>query len=570
VKVSDLYMPTLREVPADAKLASHRLLLRGGYIRPVCAGVFSYLPLGFRVLRRIEQIVREEMDRAGALEVFLPVLNPADIWRKTGRWDTFEPPLLRLKDGAGRDFALGPTHEEITTDLVAQDLRSYRQLPVTLYQIQTKFRDELRPRGGLIRCREFVMKDAYSFDTGPKGLDNSYRAMYDAYCRVFDRLGMPTIICEASAGSMGGSETREFMMPCDDGEDTLFVCDQCDYTANGECAESRRAAPSRTPDRLGQPELIDTPNARTVEEVCAMLDVSPEQLVKTLLYVADGKFVAALVRGDREINEGKLAGHLGVGELRMATETEIEEVTGAPLGFTGPVGLPDSVAILADHDIAAMSDFVVGANKADAHLVAVDVGKDFTVGEYADIREAAEGDGCPRCEGGLLRIQRGIELAHVFKLGQKYALDLGAMYSDENGEEATATMGCYGVGISRIMAALVEHYHDDDGIAWPMAVAPYHVAILVLDREPALLAKAEAVCTQLQAQGYETVIDDRDERPGVKFKDADLIGYPIRIVIGKRTASEGTVEVRRRKDQEELVVPAGEALAAVTELAGGA
>ncbi len=570
MKVSELYIPTLREVPADAKLPSHRLLLRGGYIRPVCAGVFSYLPLGVRVLRKVEQIVREEMNRAGALEVFLPVLNPADLWKKTGRWESFEPPLLRLEDSAGRDFALGPTHEEIVTDLAAQDLRSYRQLPFTLYQIQTKFRDELRARGGLIRCREFVMKDAYSFDTGPEGLDNSYNAMYDAYCRIFERIAMPVVICEASAGSMGGSDTKEFMMPCDNGEDTLFLCDQCEYTANAECAESRRVHPSRTPDRLGQPEMIDTPDARTVEEVCQMLDVGPEQLVKTLLYVADGEYVAALIRGDREINETKLSNLLGAAELRMATETEIEEVTGAPLGFTGPVGLPDSVRIMADHDIAAMSDFVVGANKADAHLVAVDVEKDFTVGEYADIRETIEGDGCPRCEEGLLRLQRGIELAHVFKLGQKYAQDLGAAYSDEKGEEAIVTMGCYGVGVSRIMAALVEGSHDENGVIWPMAVAPYHVAVLVLDREPSLMATAEGICSQLEQGGFETVIDDRDERPGVKFKDADLIGYPIRMVIGKRTASEGTVEVRRRKDQEELVVPSDEALEAVKKLAAEA
>lgn len=570
MNVSELYIPTLREVPADAKLPSHRLLLRGGYIRPVCAGVFSYLPLGFRVLRKIEQIVREEMDRAGALEVFLPVLNPADLWKKTGRWESFEPPLLRLKDGAGRDFALGPTHEEIITDLAAQDLRSYRQLPFTLYQIQTKFRDELRPRGGLIRCREFVMKDAYSFDASREGLDRSYGAMYDAYCRIFDRLGMPYVICEASAGSMGGSDTREFMLLCENGEDTLFRCDKCDYTANAECAESRSVASSAAPDRLGEPELIETPNARTVEEVCAMLDVSPEQLVKTLLYVADGQYVAALIRGDREINEVKLSSQLGAADLRMATEAEIEEVTGAPLGFTGPVGLPRNVKIVADHDIAAMSDFVVGANKADAHLVAVDADKDFTVDEYADIRAAMEGDGCPRCEEGLLRIERGIELAHVFKLGQKYAEDLGAMYSDENGAEATAIMGCYGVGVSRIMAALVEHGHDKNGIVWPMAVAPYHVSILVLDREPDLMATADRICSQLEEQGFETVVDDRDERPGVKFKDADLIGYPIRIVIGKRTASEGTVEVRRRKDEEELVVPAAEALEAVRKLAAEA
>jgi prolyl-tRNA synthetase len=567
VRLSALYTPTLREVPAEAKLASHRFLLRGGFIRPVCAGVFSYLPLGLRVLHRIEQIIREEMNRAGALEAFLPVLNPGDLWKKTGRWDSFQPPLLKLKDGAGRDFCLGPTHEEIMTDLVAQDLRSYRQLPVTLYQIQTKFRDELRPRGGLIRAREFIMKDAYSFDTGPESLDRSYHAVYDAYCRMFERMGLPAVIVEASAGSIGGSETKEFMLACEDGEDTLFLCDQCNYAANGECAESRRKPQRPTCSQLDEATLIDTPNARTVDEVCALLDVTPDQLVKTLLYVADGAFVAALVRGDRELNETKLASHLGATALRMATEAEIQQVTGAPVGFTGPVGLPDQVKTIADLDVAGMCDFVVGANRADAHLVAVDVGRDFSVQEYADICSAMAGDDCPRCEGGLLKLIRGIELAHVFKLGTRYSTALDAVYSDEQGAEQVATMGCYGVGVSRILAALVEHFHDDDGIAWPLAVAPYAAAILLLDADPALATIAETVAGQLGEGGFETVIDDRDERPGVKFKDADLIGYPIRVVVGRRTASEGTVEVRRRKDKAELVVLAAEALDAVRKLA---
>ena len=570
MKFSQLYIPTLREVPADAKLVSHRLLLRGGFIRMVCAGVFSYLPLGLRVLRKVEGIVREEMDRAGALEVLLPALSPADLWQQTGRWWSFQPPPLKLKDGAGREFLLGPTHEEVMTDLAAQDLRSYRQLPFTLYQIQTKFRDELRPRGGLIRAREFVMKDAYSFDADRASLDASYQAMYDGYVRILERLKLPVVICEASAGSMGGHDTKEFMLVCDEGEDTLFLCDSCDYASNAECAHSRRPDVARSGARMADRELVETPNARTVEEVCEMLGVTPDMLVKTLLYVADGKHVAALVRGDREINETKLAGHLGAAELRMATEAEIGQVTGAPLGFTGPVGLPDSVTIVADHDIAAMHDFVVGANQADAHYVAVDVGADFEVGEYADIRSAMEGDPCPRCENGLLMAKRGIELAHVFKLGQKYAEDLGCVFSDEHGQETVATMGCYGVGVSRIRSALVEQLNDENGIIWPAAAAPYHAMVLLLDNEPDLMATAEQLVTDLQAAGLEAIIDDRDERPGVKFKDADLIGCPLRIVVGKRTKSEGTVEVRRRKDQAEKVVPVAQAVAAARELADGA
>ena len=566
MRVSDLYIPTLREVPAEATLASHRLLLRGGYIRMVCAGVVSYLPLGLRVLRKIEGIVREEMNRAGAIEALLPALNPGDLWKKTRRWWTFNPPPLRLKDGAGRDFVLGPTHEEVMTDMVAQDLRSYRQLPVTLYQIQTKFRDELRPRGGLIRAREFVMKDAYSFDTDAECLDRSYQAMYDAYCRIYERCHLPVVICVASAGAMGGSETREFMLACEDGEDTIFVCDTCDHTSNAECAESRRRPPTPVPDQMGERELVETLGARTVEEVCEMLDVQPDQLVKTLLFAADDGYVAALIRGDRELNETKLLAVAGAEELRMAAAAEIEEVTGAPLGFTGPIGLPDSVRIIADHDIGAMADFVVGANQADAHYVAVDVGKDFEVTEYADIREAREGDRCPKCEDGLLKVLRGIELGHVFKLGDKYAKDLNCVYSDEEGKEQVCTMGCYGIGVSRILAAIVEQYHDKDGIKWPRGVAPYDIAVLLLDNEPELVEIAEKLTSDLEAAGYETVLDDRDERPGVKFKDADLIGYPLRIVIGRRTAENGTIEVRRRMDAEEAVVPVAEGLAAIENL----
>lgn len=570
MKLSELYVPTLREVPADARLASHRLLLRGGFIRMVCAGVFSYLPYGLRVLRKIENIIREEMNRAGALEVLLPALNPGDLWKATRRWWTFQPPPLKLKDGAGRDFLLGPTHEEVVTDLAAQDLRSYRQLPFTLYQIQTKFRDELRPRGGLIRAREFLMKDAYSFDADEASLDRSYQAMFDAYVRIFQRLSLPIAICEASAGSMGGHDTKEFMLVCDDGEDTLFLCDQCDYAANAECAESGRPERAQSTDSWGERELVTTPNARTVDEVCELLGVTPDQLVKTLLYFADGKPIAALVRGDRELNETKLTNYLQATELRMATEAEIEELTGAPLGFTGPVGLPESVRIIADHDIAAMHDFVVGANQADAHFVGVDVGVDFEVNEYADIRSAMEGDPCPRCETGLLKARRGIELAHVFKLGRKYAEDLGCVFADDEGREVVVTMGCYGIGVSRIMSALVEQYHDENGIIWPLAAAPYHVVVLLLDSDPELASLVDRVTSQLEAAGFEVVIDDRDERPGVKFKDADLVGYPLQVVVGRRAKMEGAIEVRRRRDREERVGPVDQVVSAARELALGA
>jgi len=572
-RASRLHLPTLRKAPAEAKLASHQLLVRGGFIRPLAAGVFSYLPLGFRVLQRVVRVVREEMDRAGAQEVLLPILNPGELWRRTGRWESFRPPLMKLEVG-GADFCLGPTHEEPCTDLAAADMASYRQLPMTLYQITPKFRNELRPRGGLVRAREFIMKDAYSFDADHAGLDASYQAMYDAYVRILERLQLPTAVVQADAGSMGGWGTLEFMLATPDGEDTLYLCSQCDYAANAECATSPPAEPVEPPAD-GQPQRVETPNARTVEEVCRQLGCAPALLVKTLLFRAgdaagDGRFVAALVRGDRELNETKLANQVRAAELRMANVAEIEEATKAPQGFSGPVGLPAAVAIIADPEVLAMRDFVVGANQADAHLTGVNHGRDFRVDEVVDLRQAVAGDRCPRCGQGELQQQRGIELAHVFKLGTKYAEDLGAVFADQEGHERPAVMGCYGFGISRAIAALVESWHDQDGIVWPLAAAPYDVAVLVLDLEPALLERAEQLAAAAEQHGFEVLMDDRDLRPGVKFKDADLIGYPLQVVVGRRARDEGLLEVRRRRDREERVVPVEGVPEALRELAEGA
>jgi len=572
-RASRLHLPTLRKAPADAKLASHQLLMRGGFIRPLAAGVFSYLPLGFRVLQRVTGVVREEMDRAGAQEILLPLLNPGEVWKRTGRWDSFRPPLMKLEVG-GADFCLGPTQEEPCTDLAAADLSSYRQLPMTLYQITQKFRNELRPRGGLVRTREFIMKDAYSFDVDNDALDVSYQAMYEAYVRVMQRLRLPTVIVHADAGSMGGWGTLEFMLVTPDGEDTLFLCSRCDYAANAECATSPPPAPA-SPPADGKPTLVETPNARTVEEVCRQLGCAPTLLVKTMLYRATdgagaGRFVAALVRGDRELNETKLANHVRAADLRMATVAEIEEATRAPQGFTGPVGLSDTVTILADPEVLAMTGFVVGANRADAHLTGVNHGRDFSVHEVVDLRQAVEGDRCPRCDAGELQQHRGIELAHVFKLGTKYAVDLHAVFADEAGQERPAVMGCYGLGISRVIAALVEHGHDQDGIVWPLEAAPYDVAVLVLDLEPALLETAEQFAAAAEEQGFDVLLDDRDLRPGVKFKDADLIGYPLHVVVGRRTRDEGVVEVRRRRDRAERVVPTDGVVEALRELAAEA
>ncbi len=557
---SQYYIRTLRDAPSEAEIPSHRLLLRGGFIRPVGAGIFNWLPLGQRVLQKVEQVIREEMNAAGAHEVLMPVLHPRELWEKSGRWDTFQPTPLRTADRSEREFCLGPTHEEVITDLVALDLDSYRDIPVTLYQIQVKFRDELRPRGGLIRCKEFIMKDAYSFDRDREGLDRSYDAMYDAYVRIFKRLNLPVVTVEAEAGSIGGTDTREFMLLCENGEDTVYMCDSCDYASNAECATSSPPKPI-DPATESSRELVDTPDAKTVEQVTGMLDTTPDRLVKTLLFRTDDSFVAALVRGDRELNEFKLARHVEGDELRMAYNAEVQELTGAPVGFAGPVGLPDDVRIIADHEVRAMSDFVTGANQDDAHFVDVNLGADFEVDEWEDLRAACHGDVCAHCESGELQAHRCIELAHVFKLGTKYSAALDATFSDENGNDQPCIMGCYGVGVSRIVAALVEEYHDENGIMWPPEAAPFDANILLLSPDDEeLRAIADKLYSDLQDNGLEVLYDERDTSPGIKFAEADLIGSPVRIVVGRTTRNEGKVELRRRADgHAELAEVAGAA-----------
>lgn len=570
MRASRYWAPTLRQAPVEAEIISHKLLMRGGFVRPLTAGIFDWMPLGLRVLRKVEEVIRQEMDRAGALEVHLPVLAPRELWEQSGRWDTFNPTPFRVQDRTERWFCLGPTHEEVMTDLVATDLKSYRDLPLTLYQIQVKFRDEMRPRGGLLRVKEFFMKDAYSFDVDRAGLDASYEAQYQAYLRIIQRLDLPLLIVKADAGSMGGSDTREFMILTEAGEDTLFVCDKCDYAANAECAAVPKPEPTGAPNRCGDATLVETPGMKTVEQVCEFLETTPDNLAKTLLLNADGKIVAAMVRGDRELNEFKLKNLLGAAVLRMATPEEVLAATGAQVGFSGPCQLHDDVNIVADFEIGTMTDFVVGANRDDAHLCCVNVERDFVVDQWADIRHAEPGDKCPECADGYLRTVKGIEIGHVFKLGTKYSEALGAKFLDENGQEQVAIMGCYGFGVSRAVAALAEVHNDENGLVWPLSVAPFQVAILLLDPDVHDLGQvADDLEQQIEAAGHDVMVDDRDERPGVKFKDADLIGYPIQIVVGKRTAQEGTVEVRRRKDKEQRVVPVAEALAAVKELMEG-
>jgi prolyl-tRNA synthetase len=560
MRVSWMYAPTLRELPAEAEIASHRLMLRAGLMRKLVSGVYSYLPLGYRVIRRVEQIVREEMDRQGGLEILMSALQPAELWKASKRWDEYGPEMFKLEDRNGREFCLGPTHEEIFTALIRDEVRSYRQLPLLLYQIQTKYRDEIRPRFGLMRAREFIMNDLYSFDRDEAGLDVSYRKMYEAYSRVFFRCGISYMVVEADVGAMGGTDSHEFVIVTESGEADLVFCTKCRYAANVERAEC--LPPKRVADSELLPlEQVETPEMRTIEEVSGFLGVPPSQLVKTLIYIADGAPVAVLVRGDRDLNEAKLRRALDATDVALADEETITRVTGAPVGFAGPIGLAVDT-LIADLEIEAMTNFVVGGNARDLHVGNVNVGRDFTVTRYADLRNAVGGDPCRRC-GAPLNAAKGTELGHIFKLGTKYSKALGARYIDENGQEYPIVMGSYGIGVTRTVAAIIESNHDDDGIIWPMSVAPYHAIVIPINvTEEPQRTKAEEIYSELGRRGVEVVLDDRNERPGVKFKDADLIGYPIRIVVGPRRLETGQVEVKLRKSKEARMVD----IAAVPDL----
>ena len=564
MRASRLFFPTLRKIGAEAELASNRLLVRGGFIRQLIAGVYSFLPLGWRVLRRIEQIVREEMDRAGAQELLLPALQPRDLWeRMPGKLASFGPELMQLTDRNDRELCLGPSHEEVITHLVTGEIRSYRELPKTLYQIQVKFRDQSRPRGGLIRAREFLMKDAYSFDSDWDSLDRSYDVMVEAYHRILSRCEIPYRTVDAPAGPIGGRDTLEFQLVCEAGEDRLLLCSSCEYGATPEQADFLplpAAAPTRPGDASREPlTRVATPDQHTVDQVTAFLGVPASRLVKTLLYVADGRVIAGLVRGDHDLNEEKLRAAAGASKLTMADAKQVEQVSRAPVGFAGPVGL-EGVELFADEELKSLANFVTGANEADAHLVNVNFDRDFKVTRWARLRCAQEGDPCPRC-GRPLEDKRGIELAHVFKLGTKYSEALGATFTDQEGERKPFVMGCYGLGISRMMAAIAERWHDDDGLSWPREVAPFAAVVLVMNQEDgAQAALGEEVAAKLEAMGVEVLLDDREERPGVKFKDADLIGIPLQVVVGRK-AAERQVEFRVRRDRGSELLAVEEAIA---------
>jgi len=551
LKSSELFYPTLREVPSEAEIISHQLLLRAGFIRKASGGVYTYLPLAYRVIRKIQNIVREEMDRAGGQEVLMPIVQPAELWQKSGRWEVYGDEMFRLQDRHKRHFALGPTHEEMITTLVDGDVHSYRDLPMLLYQIQNKYRDEIRPRFGLMRGREFIMKDLYSFDIDNDGLDKSYQKMYQAYNRIFQRLGLSYRVVEADSGAIGGNESHEFMVLADTGESEIVYCDSCDYAANVEKAICSAVGTSNE-SALLKMEKIHTPGQRTIQDITEYLGIPSHKQVKTLMYCADGDLVAALLRGDRELNEIKLKNALGCNELVMADEAVVKQSTGAGFGSLGPVGM--NVKIYADLEVANMSNFACGANEDDYHLKNVNMGRDFVPEAIIDLRNAVAGDPCPVCTGSLKTV-RGIEVGHIFKLGVKYSQAMGATFLDPNGQARPFVMGCYGIGISRTMASAVEQNYDENGIIWPIPIAPYHIIVVPvnINKEDQMKA-AYLIYETLQQDGLEVLIDDRDERAGVKFKDADLIGIPVRITIGPKALQENKVEVKKRWDKEvELV-----------------
>lgn len=541
-------IPTMKEVPADAEVPSHQLMLRAGLVRQLMAGAYSYLPLGYRALRKAEAIVREEMERAGAIEVFLPALQPIDLFERTGRKDAFGNVLINFEVKRGDrkvHLALGPTHEEVITDLISKIVTSYRQLPFTLFQIQTKFRNEERPRFGVLRTSEFLMKDAYSFSTNLEQLDAAYQAMYDAYCRIYARCGLEYLPVEAESGPIGGDASHEFMVPAGNGEDQIVRCPSCSYAANTERADTGRT-PTEITAGADADELttVDTPGVTTIEQVSTMLGCEPSQMIKTLIYVADEKPVAVLIRGDHEANEGKIRRALGATSVDLADEATIKEVTGAPVGFAGPVGI--GCEIIADHDVALIASAVTGANAGDAHFTGVAVGRDYELATTHDLRDAGNGDPCPRCDG-TLEIVHGIEVGHVFKLGTKYSESLGAEFVDENEKRHPIIMGCYGVGVNRIVAAICETRYDENGIVWPLSVAPYEVEIIPLNiADEEVMSVANRCYDELTSAGVDVLMDDRKARPGFKFKDADLIGIPLRLVIGGKGLKEGQVEIKWR------------------------
>ncbi|HJL00996.1 MAG TPA: proline--tRNA ligase [Polyangiaceae bacterium LLY-WYZ-15_(1-7)] len=580
MRFSQAFLPTVKEVPKDAVDASHVLLLRGGYIRMIGAGIYEMLPLGQRVLKKIIAILREELDAAGCQEVLMPAILPASYFQETGRWDVYGDVLMRLKDRKGGDYHLAPTHEEIITDMVRRDVRSYRQLPLNLFQIQMKYRDEPRPRAGLMRCREFLMKDAYSFDVDDAAARKSYATMRSAYERIFTRLGLDFRIVEADSGQIGGDTSAEFQILAQSGEDRIVACDACDYAANVEVAEARipEAEPPKEADMKPR-ELVETPGTKTIEQVVAFFEkegFGVEDVIKSLVYVApkadgESEMVMALVRGDHEVNEVKLARLMGVDEVHLASDEDVGRLLRTKVGYVGPVkdALPEGVSIrvVADHAVGSILNGVAGATKTQYHFRHVNFGRDFDA-ELHHLRQVGDGDECPRC-GGTLHAYRGIEGGHIFILGTHYSSKMNATFLDDDGEAKPFVMGCYGIGVTRLMAAAIEQHHDDDGIQWPLSIAPYQVIVLPLGNDEQVAAKAEAIYEGLKAKGVEVLLDDRAERPGVKFKDADLVGIPLRVTIGNRGLKNGVAELKMRTGADAEDVPMDEIVEVVAKRVRG-
>ena len=565
MRYSKYFIPTHKEAPSDAEVISHQLMIRVGMIRKLTSGVYTYLPLCLRSIRKVEDIIREEMNRAGAIEILMPAVQPGELWQESGRWEHYGRELLRFKDRHDREACVGPTHEEVITDLVRKEIHSYKQMPINLYQIQTKFRDEIRPRFGIMRGREFIMKDAYSFDVDEEGANLSYEAMHEAYTRIFKRCGLEFRAVEADTGTIGGSYSHEFMVLAETGEDQIINCTECDYAANLERAEIKPPRTSTEPEvkELNPIAEVDTPGVKTVEDVTAFLSILPSQLIKSLIFVVDGQETAVLVRGDHELNEAKLKGLLGAETVELAPERVVEEITGAPMGFAGPVGL--NIKIVADNALKGMRDFVAGGNRKDLHLRNVNMKRDFEVDLFGDLRVITPRDSCPRC-GRKIEFGRGIEVGHIFKLGTKYSEALKAVFLNRQGKETPIIMGCYGIGVGRTLAAAIEQNHDKDGIIFPAPIAPYEVIILPLQMHNTEVVKtAEKIYTELSDIKVDTLLDDRDERAGVKFNDADLLGIPIRITVGVKGIKDGQVEIKLRSETESFLTPINNAASSIKE-----
>jgi len=567
-RYSQFFIPTVKEIPAEAEIVSHQLMLRAGMIRKLTVGIYTYLPYGLLAIKNTETIVREEMDRAGAIELLLPGVQPGDLWMESGRWDYYGPELLRFKDRHKRESCLGPTHEEVITDLARREIHSYKQLPVNLYQIQTKFRDEIRPRFGIMRAREFIMKDAYSFDMDEEGSNLSYEKMYAAYEAIFARCGLKFRAVEADTGPIGGSYSHEFMVLSNSGEDDIVSCQNCKYASNLEKAEVNVREPdANNIEREEGLQIVDTPEMRTIEEVTNFLSIGPEKVVKTLIYQTEHGPIAALVRGDHDLNETKLRNVVNVQELAMADPETVFDVTGAPMGFAGPIGL--KIRILADFAIKEMKNMVMGANEKDKHVLNVNEGRDFQVEQYADLRMITSSDPCPRC-GGKLVFGKGIEVGQVFKLGTKYSAALKANFLDTNGQETPIIMGCYGIGIGRVVAAIIEQNHDENGIIFPISISPFEVIILPLEIHEASVRKvAENLYQHLSYMGLRVFLDDRDERPGFKLKDADLLGIPVRATVSLRTLKSDSIEIKLRSKPDLKLLSMDKTPEAIKEVVQG-